>query len=196
MKVTESLTVDKLVKLSTEELLKVFRILEPPDLDELKGEYLSRLPLEREEEVQSYFETTRFGRWLGKAYTVEKVDTYPGQGYNLWLTKSGVLRCSRFAWKIGKSTLDGKSALIMHYDAFLNSSGDDGLHDEIRRIKPGLYMGIYHSNIVRKPFTRGWDEAKNHTLEEVFFLVGPVYDWKGVDDETTEPIRNSIIKGE
>ncbi len=188
MKGFEYWTIDRLVKLPIEELLRIFRNLEPPVSGEMQGEYSSRLPMQFEEDIQIYFES-RLGHWLGKAYSLEAVGNLPGQGYNLWLSNEGVIRKKRFGWKIGNSNFDGKPSLIMQYSVFNNDSGADGLRDEIRRVKPGLYMGIYYSHVLRPPFTLSWDEGKGHTSFRIFFLFGPTNQWRGVDDPEAEILK-------
>lgn len=188
-------SLEKLLKWTREDQLRLFRCLDAPEPEEMYGEYLMRYPLYIEEDIQGFFgrpDSNGFGtRHLGKCYNPHTgVSELPGQGYNWWLKGNKVVRFSRFGWSISTSRLDGRPALVMEYKCFnnLSKNGQTGLHDEIRRVSPGLYMGIAHNEVwPNAPFMTAWDYEKNRTQDEVFFLFGPVNPWHGVDDPSLEP---------
>lgn len=188
-------TLEKLLKWSRADQLRLFQCLDAPLADEMNGEYMIRYPLYIEEDIQGFFSRPdsngRGTRHLGKCYhPALSAGGLPGQGYNWWLKGKEVHRFSRFAWEIGTSRLDGRPALVMEYKCFRNLSknGETGLHDEIRRVYPGLYMGIAHNEVwPNAPFMTAWDFEKGRTQDEVFFLFGPVGPWHGPDDPSLEP---------
>ncbi len=188
-------TLEKLLKWSREDQLRLFGSLDAPDPTEMYGEYIIRYPLYIEEDIQGFFgrpdSNGRGTRHMGKCYHPSlPVGDYPGQGYNWWLKGRDIQRFSRFGWHIGPSRRDQRPALIMEYKCFRNLSknGETGLHDEIRRIHPGLYMGIAHNEVwPNAPFMTAWDFEHGRTQDEVFFLYGPVGPWHGVDNPSAEP---------
>lgn len=189
----EKWTMDDLVKLNPDELLKIFSSLEPPDPQEMDGEFKSRYPLVWEATIQESYLKTRPGPWFGKAYACIPLGRYPGQGYNIWHKKDGYIRNGRFAWSIANSDFDGKPSLVMRYDAFEAYRKTINLVDEIRRVKPGLYIGIFTTNQVLPPFTLKWKIENIKTAEMVFLLEGPVREWHGVDDENEEPVSQDAF---
>lgn len=188
-------TVDKLVKWNSCDLLELFHTLDAPDPEEMNGEFLVRYPLYREEEVQTFYSDPngngRGSHHLGKALNPNLPHKdCNGEGYNWWLRGGKVERFSRFAWKIGPSTLDGRPALLADYCYFDNMSknGQMGQHDEMRRVKPNLYLCIAYDRVwPRPPFKFGWNFEENRSKETVFFLHGPVFPWQGVDHPEKEP---------
>ena len=186
---------ETMLKWTREDQLRLFHCLDAPKSEEMNGEYLMRYPAYIEEDIQRFFarpDSNGLGtRHLGKCYNPNlPVGDLPGQGYNWWLKGDTVKRFSRFGWYIGASEYDGRPALIMEYKCFdnLSKNGDTGLHDEIRRVNQGVYMGIAHNKAwPNAPFMTAWDFEKGQCQDEVFFLFGPINPWHGVDDPNLEP---------
>lgn len=81
-----------------------------------------------------------------------------------------------------------EEASVEPADDNYSKNGQTGLHDEIRRVNPGLYMGIAHNEEwPNAPFMTAWDYEKGRTQDEVFFLFGPVNPWHGPDNPDEEP---------
>lgn len=55
---------------------------------------------------------------------------------------SGVVRTMRFAGEVGKSFIDGRPALMRYYSEFLSHNKDNGMTNEVRKLKDGLFVGI------------------------------------------------------
>src|SRR5581483_9345167 len=115
--------------LSREELIELCRTLPAPTLEEFDGEfdgygavYLASL--------EDEYLRMGLGKWLGKGYRAERYGDWAGHGYNLWGTKSGVVRSIKFGWGLGSSMLDGGSCIVMHYSVFSNMYADLDVIDE------------------------------------------------------------------
>ncbi len=177
----EKWTIEKVMALSRQEVIELWKTLPAPDFEELDGEYTGHVPDGGDEEVRKqvaevmFNETSALGFWLGKAY--KAASSTKGEGYNHW-RKPGdrVVRNLRFGTEAGISLIDGKPALIMRYGAFKNPSGDADLTDEIRRLDDGLYLGVG---------TTATPEGKR-SQPGPFALTGPIGKWIGVDDESAE----------
>lgn len=187
--------IGKLVKWSREDLLRLFKTCSAPSPEEMEGEFPSRYPIYSEEDKMSYYANAQsgFGEgsvWLGKAYSYKhKIGKDMYEGYNCYHRDGKVYRYARFAWKIEASDYDGRPSLVMYYKYFSNCNAvAKGLRDEVRRVKPHLYLCIAHNEErPNPPFSISWNFEKNQTDDEVFFLQGPFYPWIGVDDADKEP---------
>jgi hypothetical protein len=142
-KSTEEWTVKKLRALTRKECVELFKTLSPPEFEELNGEYFATLLGENSEYGEWYMYKTELGRWLGKAYTPIPTENRPGfrgEGYNFWIIDGKKAYHSRFATHIGVSVIDKKPIFRMEYDVFKSFYGQEGMVDEIRKLKPGLYL--------------------------------------------------------
>ena len=136
-------SVEKLKSLTSPEVLELFKTLSPPPFEELNGEYFSTLLGEASEFGDWLMYKTELGHWLGKAYTPTPTAERPGcrsEGYNFWIIDEKKVYHSRFASHMGISMIDGKPEFRMQYDAFKSLYGQQGMIDEIRKLKTGLYL--------------------------------------------------------
>jgi len=179
-----SRTVEELNGLSREQLLDRFLELEPPTAAEFDGEFDGHgapfLP-----NLDDYYRSVGLGAWLGKGYRLEPHRDWQGHGYNLWRTDDGVIRCFRFGWGLGTSMLDGRGCLVMHYSAFANHFGSLDLIDEIRRVEPGVYLGLA-STREPSPLSPERGGPQGRALPSSFLLVGPCREWVGPDRPDAE----------
>jgi hypothetical protein len=79
--------------------------------------------------------------WEGKSFEATS-DTH-GSGYNR-VNGAAVLGRQNlfpFATSFGPSALDGKPTLILDYDLAVNPSYIRHVHDEIREVSPGVFLG-------------------------------------------------------
>ena len=79
--------------------------------------------------------------WDGKSFASD--DDASGSGINR-VKVSGVLGRQRlfpFATHIGPSAIDGQKAIILNYDLPENPGYIQKIHDEVREVSPGLYLG-------------------------------------------------------
>lgn len=79
--------------------------------------------------------------WEGKTFRAES-DTR-GAGHNRVFVPGALGRQSLFpfATSFGPSALDGKPTLILDYDLAVNPSYIRRIHDEIREVSPGIFLG-------------------------------------------------------
>lgn len=79
--------------------------------------------------------------WDGKTFT--STQSSKGRGINR-VQLSGVLgRQSLFPFetRVDASAVDGRKAIVLNYDLAVNPSFIRAIHDEVREVDPGLYMG-------------------------------------------------------
>lgn len=187
-------TVERLAEMSREDLKLVFSVLDSPTPEELSGEFISRRPLYSEKDFGLFHRQAHGGHWLGKAYCQSPSGAYLGEGYNYYQNdEKGVVKKNRFMWSIGLSPIDGKQALLMDYSAFNGPNAKKKLVDNVRRVRKGLYIGAMYTDNVNPPMSIGWDEEHDRSNLEFFFLMGPVYPWRGPDEDA---IKNEPPKEE
>ncbi|MHA1727556.1 MAG: hypothetical protein ACTSWY_02350 [Promethearchaeota archaeon] len=169
-KSTNDWTVEKLKSLTGDKCLELFKTLPPPDFEELNGEYTTTLLGDGLEFGEWLMYQTELGHWLGKAYTPNPTTKRPGfrsEGYNFWLINEKKVYHSRFATHMGVSMIDGKPVFRMQYDVFKSLYGQQGMIDEIRKLKTGLYLcfGWQFPNLPAGPFCLAGPQEpynKNH----------------------------------
>ena len=136
-------TVEKLQLLTFDECLELFKALAPPEFEELNGEYKADLLGGDTEMGEWLMHKEVLGYWLGKAYTPTpsaKRSRFKGEGYNFWLIDGKKVYHSRFATHMSVSEIDEKPIFRMQYDVFKSLYGQQGMVDEIRKLKTGLYL--------------------------------------------------------
>jgi hypothetical protein len=79
--------------------------------------------------------------WDGKTFTARSDDE--GSGINRIQIPGALGRQNLFPFdtRFGASALDGEPALILDYDLAVNPPWIRKIHDEIREVSPGLYLG-------------------------------------------------------
>lgn len=156
--------------LSAEELLRLFVTLEAPDITEMQGEYSARLL------AQPYWLATVLGQtilknpfqsWLCKAF--RKIDNDTGRGYNTFQRGRYVVQQFPMLTLIAPSRFDGRPAYQLVYRLFHSACSTVHMVDEVRRVMPGLYLGIG---------TYGFTNSQRHTPYP-FVLEGPVAPYRG-----------------
>ncbi len=138
----EEWSVEKLKKMTREELLKLYKTLSPPPFEEMDGEYDGHTLDTGTELGNQYSEwimnKTAMGVWKGKAYTLKTSST--GEGYNRYVIDGKERHHLRFGTDMNISLFDGKPTLRMRYGAFKNLSSRNDLIDEVRKLDDGIYL--------------------------------------------------------
>lgn len=157
-------------RLSTDELLQLFRTLEAPDLREMQGEYSASLlaqPYWLARATGWVSVATPFQRWLCKGF--RPVDGDTGRGYNSFLQGDQVVLRYPMLTLLAPSRFDGQPAFQLVYRHFDSPCGDVHMVDEVRRVAPGIYLGIG---------TLGFTRAQRR-IPRPFVLEGPVASYRG-----------------
>jgi len=143
-----TLDLDKLAALSFDELESMYRAApEPSGLRAVDGRPKGRMLA-----VQSIsrgvaggwiraFAGSRSFVWDGKTFTSH--DDRHGEGINR-VQLPGVLGRQQlfpFATRIEASAIDGRQAIVLDYDLDANPGYIRKIHDEIREVESGLYLG-------------------------------------------------------
>jgi hypothetical protein len=115
----------------------------PPDLKDLDGAPRGRMlafagPLGegRAFEALRRFSESRFFPWAGKSFSSQTAER--GRGVN---RVRGAGDWFRFETSFGPSVLDGKPCLILDYDLPSNPWAIRQIHDELREVSSGLFLG-------------------------------------------------------
>ena len=139
------LTLEDLAKKDDAELARLYAGGRVPDhlraLDgDLRGRMLAVKLLDRGPIARAIaaFSSGRKFPWAGKSFTSD--DATHGKGINrirLW----GRHRLFPFETSIGKSVIDGAPAVVLDYDLVDNPAAIRAMHDEVREVAPGLFLG-------------------------------------------------------
>ena len=166
-----SLTPYALKRLSTRELLALFKTLEAPAIAEMNGEfaacmlrYPSRLRFVLDH-LGAYNPVT--GYWQCKAFRPASADE--GRGYNGFRHRGRIVQRSPMLTLNAASRYDGRPAYQLVYRAYHSACGNIHMVDEIRRVAPGVYLGIG---------TWGFTAAQRW-IPRPFLLTGPDAPYRG-----------------
>jgi hypothetical protein len=133
--------------------MELFAALPAPALGELDGEYATRLlaqpvPLLRQV-YGALIYNPMLGTWLGKAFNGGHDGRQTGQGYNYFRRRGRVVRSLPMLTCVAPSRFDGRPAFQLVYRAFHSLCAEVHMVDEIRRVGPGLYLGIGTAGFIR-----------------------------------------------
>jgi hypothetical protein len=132
----------ELRRMSHSELVKIFRKLAPPSLEEMDGEYLATA-LDQSGRLQNLlasFLVNLPGLWLGKAF--HPISSTEGKGYNFFLTGNGIRRTLPMGTSVGPSDVTPGPSYHVDYSRFHSGFILGSGRDEIRRVAEGLYLGV------------------------------------------------------
>lgn len=157
-------------RLSRQELLALFATLDAPAIDEMNGEYAATL-------LASYPLLDAFNRvvlsnpltgtWQGKAF--RPLSENEGRGYNLFRVLGRTVQRYPMRTRLAPSRYDGRPAYQLVYRAFHSFCGDIHMVDELRRVEPGVYLGVG---------TCGFTDAQRR-VPLPFLLRGPLQSCRG-----------------
>jgi hypothetical protein len=170
---------------STAGLLKLFATLEAPAISEMNGEYAAALlaqPSWIATKLGQVALNNLMGSWLCKAF--RPLDANSGRGYNSFLQRGEVVQRYPMQTLIAASRFDGRPAYQLVYRHFHSLCGDINMVDEVRRVAPGLYLGIG---------TWGFTRAQRQ-IPYPFLLEGPQAAYRGDIGRARQPF--SISKRE
>jgi hypothetical protein len=161
-----------LKQLSTHDLLTLFKTLEAPTIAEMDGEFaacLLRQP-SRLAAVLGHLGVNNPitpGYWQCKAF--RPVSATTGRGYNSFRHRGRSVQRFPMQTLLAASRYDGRPAYQLVYRAYRSACGDIHMVDEVRRVSPGIYLGIG---------TWGFTAAQRRTPLP-FLLTGPDAAYRG-----------------
>lgn len=146
-------TLDDLLALDAKTLGELYRNARVPRVDDLSGDLRGRMlaipgmpwPLARV--VRWFAGWNRFQMWRGKSFQTMAPDR--GQGQNRVILDRW--RWYRFATSIGRSRAGDFDALQLDYDNKDNPFYIRTVKDEVRELRPGLWLGQAYAIIRGKP---------------------------------------------
>jgi len=182
---TKKWTRENIMELNYQQVFDLWKKCPAVEMTELVGEFDGLIPNAGDPERQKganalmYDENSRTGYWLGKAFW--PISKTKGDGYNRYHRPGGKIEnYMRFGTEMGKSLIDGKPSLIMHYGDYrlrwIPMGEENTLTDEIRKLADGIYLGM---GTRRMP--DGSRSAPGH-----FVLVGPIGEYRHADNPTEE----------
>lgn len=166
------LTESSLLGMSFKDLMVLFGKLPAPSIQEMDGEFAARLLAQPGALAQLIGNLTvnnplMPGRWLCKAF--QPVSAKGGQGYNSFAHLGRKVRRYPMQTLIAPSRYDGRPAYTLVYASFRSMCGAVHMVDEVRRVAPGLYLGVG---------TWGFTDTQRQ-VPLPFVLRGPVAPYAG-----------------
>lgn len=167
-----ALTEAALQAMSFKELMALFATLPAPELSEMDGEFAAALLAQPGALAQIIGNLTvnnplMPGRWLCKAF--RPVFEHSGRGYNAFAHLGRKVQRYPMQTLIAPSRYDARPAYTLVYAAYRSMCGAIHMVDEVRRVAPGLYLGIG---------TWGFT-ARQRQVALPFVLRGPVAPYAG-----------------
>lgn len=163
-------TLPDLHSLSTAQLLQRFAALDAPRIEEMHGEYNATL-LQQPNIVASLtgrlLADNPLMPWLGKAF--RPVDAGSGRGYNFFRLRGEVVQRFPMHTCIAPSRFDRRPSFHLIYRAYESACGDIHMVDELRRLVPGLYLGLGTWGFI----------AAQRRIPLPFLLEGPAGEYRG-----------------
>lgn len=166
----QELSAAALRQYSTAELLQLFARLEAPAISEMNGEYAASLLAQPSWQATTLGQmalNNPMGSWLCKAF--RPLDANSGRGYNSFRQRGKVVQRYPMQTLIAASRFDGRAAYQLVYRHFHSLCGAINMVDEVRRLAPGLYLGIG---------TWGFTRGQRH-IPYPFLLEGPQATYRG-----------------
>jgi hypothetical protein len=161
-----------LASLNTEELMALFGTLEAPEVAEMDGEYAASLLQQPSLAATllgyvNLYNPLLSGSWLCKAF--RPVSALEGRGYNGFRHFGRIVQRFPMQTLVAASRYDGRPAYQLVYRAYHSVCGEIHMVDEVRRVAPGVYLGIG---------TWGFSTAQR-LVPLPFLLTGPVAAYRG-----------------
>ena len=160
-----------LASLTAAELLDLFSTLEAPTLAEMNGEFSGRLLKQNSLTARLLALCFRMplwpGTWLGKGF--RSGPTATGRGYNIFRHFGKVAQRFAMGTHIAPSRYDGKTAFQLVYRAYRSICGALDIVDDVRRLEPGVYLGVGTLGVAKHP----------RRSPILFMMTGPVAAYRG-----------------
>ena len=162
-------SVEELRRMPASALLQLFKQLPAPSMEEMHGEYKASMlkqpnPLAT---LSGLALENPLLPWQCKAF--RPVDAQQGRGYNTFLLAGKTIQLYPMQTLLAPSRYDGRPAYQLVYRQFHSLCADMYMVDEVRRVSPGVYLGIG---------TWGYTD-KQRRIAYPFLLQGPVADYRG-----------------
>lgn len=139
------LTLDDLARMRSDELSRLYaQGSVPASLSVLDGDHRGRMLAVRFTDNLPIFTlirrlaASRDFPWEGKSFKAESA--HKGTGINR-VKLAGRHRLFPFETRIERSSLDGKEAIILDYGSEDNPTLIRHIHDEMREVSPGVFLG-------------------------------------------------------
>jgi hypothetical protein len=134
--------VAEIQRLSTAELMALFKTLSAPAIADLEGEYAASMLAQpnRLSTLAGQALSNPLMPWQCKAF--RPVDTTRGRGYNTFLLAGKLIQLYPMHTLIAPSRYDGQPAYQLVYRYFHSLCGTINMVDEIRQLDSGIYLGI------------------------------------------------------
>ena len=162
-------SVGELRQMPTSALLRLFQQLPAPSITEMHGEFKASM-LQQPNALATLagfaLENPLFP-WQCKAF--RPVDDKQGRGYNTFLLAGKTIQRYPMRTLLAPSRYDGRPAYQLVYRQFHSLCADVFMVDEVRRVSPGVYLGIG---------TWGFTD-KQRRMPYPFLLEGPVAAYRG-----------------
>ncbi len=134
-----------LTAMSCIDLMTLFASLEAPSITEMDGEFdatLLRQPGTASTLLGAVMVRNPLFPWQAKAF--RPVDATSGRGYNTFrpLLSGRDVQRHPMLTAIAPSRYDGRPVYQLDYRPFDSLNGRVGMVDEIRRVRPGVYLGV------------------------------------------------------
>ncbi len=138
-------TVTDLTSMTTGDLVELFTTLDAPSISEMRGEF-DGTPLRQPNPFRTGVAFVKVVNplypWLAKAF--RPIDETSGRGYNIHRRAIGGREIQRdpMLTRIATSHIDGRPAFQLDYRPFDTLNGRINLVDDVRRVRPGVYLGF------------------------------------------------------
>lgn len=159
-----------LQRLSTKELVALFKTLKAPTIAQMNGEYSAKLlsqPFWLAKISGQLAVANPLMPWLCKAF--RPVTAQEGRGYNTFLWRNNIIQRYPMKTRIALSRYDNQPVYQLVYRAYHSLCGDIYMVDEVRQLSDTLYLGIGTWG-----FTK-WQQK----IPLPFVLEGPIADYRG-----------------
>lgn len=163
-------TKEEVLRATPQALRALFAQLPAPAVDEMQGEYAARLLAQGSWLAGAgdrLLLRNPYRCWLCKAFRPTDADA--GRGYNTFLKGGRVVQAYPMATRLAPSRFDGRPAYTLVYRHFHSACASVHMVDELRRVAPGLYLGMG---------TWGFSAAQRR-IAWPFLLEGPVAPYRG-----------------
>lgn len=162
-------SVAELRQMPTAALLRLFQQLAAPAMQEMHGEFKASM-LQQPNTLATlagFALENPLLPWQCKAF--RPIDDKQGRGYNTFLLAGKTIQRYPMHTLLAPSRYDGRPAYQLVYRQFHSLCADMYMVDEVRRVLPGVYLGIG---------TWGFTD-KQRRMPYPFLLEGPVADYRG-----------------
>lgn len=171
----------RVMNLPRKEIIKIFRALPAPSLEEMDGEFRATL-LDQGRWAHNFCSILAFnlpGAWIAKSFA--PVAEESGCGYNVFRVGTKTRRIFRMNTYVGDSKADGNPSFHLDYQSVKHQESMPkftNLAGEVRKLGPSRFLGVGTADFRLKICRR----------EQPFLLEGPVGPY---NSSVSNPVRNA-----